>query len=39
VRLAWERGVVPQFFSTRSGLELAHAGPHRQWSGRWFKSS
>jgi hypothetical protein len=27
VRLAWERGVVPRFFSTYSGLELAYAGP------------
>jgi len=27
-RLAWERGVDPQFFSTRSGLQLAHGGPN-----------
>jgi hypothetical protein len=30
-RLAWERGVSPRFFSTRSGLQLAHAGPNREW--------
>ena len=37
VRLAWERGVVPRFFSTGTGLQLAHAGPSREWSGRCFK--
>ena len=29
-RLAWERGVAPRFFSTRAGLQLAHAGPARE---------
>ncbi len=30
VRLAWERGVAPRFFSTCSGLQLARAGPNRE---------
>ena len=29
LRLAWERGVAPRLFSTRSGLQLAEAGSNR----------
>lgn len=32
LRLAWERGVDPKFFTTRTGLELAKAGLDRTYS-------